>query len=115
MPLPILFTIPPSNRHEFILPDEDPSAPPTLKSLNKLITAKIAESPNCVEFMAHHKPASAPKETIQQLRMHWDTKGRDAKMWPEYTILTDENLPAVLEVLRRCVVGGVLEVGLGSA
>ncbi|KAI8938761.1 hypothetical protein NX059_004627 [Plenodomus lindquistii] len=115
MSLPLLFTLPPSNRHEFITLDTSSTSKPTLKSLNKLITSTIAESPNCAEFMAHHKSPSAQKETIQQLRMHWDTKMRDSKIWPEYTVVTEDNLGAILELLKGSPGMGVLEVKVGSA
>jgi hypothetical protein len=47
MSIPLVFTLPPSNRHEVILLDT--SSKPTLKALNKQITATIASSPNCEE------------------------------------------------------------------
>ena len=50
MSLPLLFTLPPSNRHELIL--LDPSSKPSLKALNKQITSTIASSPNCAECMS---------------------------------------------------------------
>ncbi|KAI4667429.1 uncharacterized protein J4E79_002116 [Alternaria viburni] len=113
MSLPFLFTIPPSNRHEFLLLDT--SSKVTLKSLNAQITSTISSSPNCAEFMAKHKAADGPKETIQEFRIHWDTKTRDGKIWPEYTVVTDENFPAILELLKANPVMGVLEIKLGSS
>jgi hypothetical protein len=47
MSIPLVFTLPPSSRHEVILLDT--SSKPTLKALNKQITATIASSPNCEE------------------------------------------------------------------
>lgn len=46
-PIPLMFTLPPSNRHEVILLDT--SAKPTLKALNKQITTTMKDSPNCEE------------------------------------------------------------------
>lgn len=112
MAVPLLFTLPPSNRHDFLA--LDPSDKYTLKSLNKVITATIASSPNCEEFMASHKPPTSTPETIQQLRMHWDTKKLPAKMWPEYTVLTEENVNIILQIVGREFGIGVLEVGLGK-
>ncbi|CBY02382.1 predicted protein [Plenodomus lingam JN3] len=159
MAVPLLFTLPPSNRHDFLA--LDPSDKYTLKSLNKLITATIASSPNCEEcmvsflfstpstlplppstpqvppplpsplpstlplphpslthppptVMASHKPPTSTPETIQQLRMHWDTKKLPAKMWPEYTVLTEENVNVILQIVGREFGIGVLEVGLGK-
>jgi hypothetical protein len=51
--IPVLFTLPPSNRHEVILIDT--SSKPSLKSLNAQITSTIRESPNCQEHMAKFK------------------------------------------------------------
>ncbi|KAF1848634.1 uncharacterized protein K460DRAFT_78744 [Cucurbitaria berberidis CBS 394.84] len=113
MSLPLLFTLPPSNRHEFILIDT--SSKPTLKSLNKQITATITSSPNTAEFMGKFKAADAPKETIQEFKIHWDTKTRDGKIYPEYTVLTDDNLPAILELLKLNPIMGVLEIKVGKS
>ncbi|KAF2794476.1 hypothetical protein K505DRAFT_349261 [Melanomma pulvis-pyrius CBS 109.77] len=112
MSLPILFTLPPSNRHEIILVDT--TATPTLKTLNKQITAVIATSPNCAEFMNKYKSAEV-KETIQEFKIHWSEAGRDRKVWPEYTVVTDENLAAVLELLKLGVGRDVLEIRVGGA
>jgi hypothetical protein len=65
--------------------------------------------------MAKHKAADGPKETIQEFRIHWDTKTRDGKIWPEYTVVTDGNFPAILELLKANPVMGVLEIKLGSS
>ncbi|KAH7409918.1 hypothetical protein DE146DRAFT_330271 [Phaeosphaeria sp. MPI-PUGE-AT-0046c] len=112
--IPILFTLPPSSRHEVILLDT--SSKLSLKALNKQITATIAASENCKEFMAKHKSTSGPAEIIQEFKIHWDLKQRDGKLWPEYTILTDDNFGAVIELIRAS--GGVgrdvLEVKVGT-
>ncbi|RMZ69546.1 hypothetical protein GMOD_00006376 [Pyrenophora seminiperda CCB06] len=100
-------------RHEFFLLDTD--SHPTLKSLNAQITSIVASSPNCTEFMAKHKAADGPKEMIHEFKIHWDTKMRDAKIWPEYTLLTNENLPAILELLKANPLSGVLEIKMGTA
>ncbi|KAF9696287.1 hypothetical protein EKO04_005623 [Ascochyta lentis] len=112
MSIPLLFTIPPSNRHEFLT--LDPSTKPTLKALNKQITSTLASSPNCAEFMGKYKSAES-KEAIQEFRVHWSSKEYDLKVWPEYTVVTEENLGAVLEVLQREPKSGVLEIKVGKA
>ncbi|KAF2469467.1 uncharacterized protein BDR25DRAFT_304536 [Lindgomyces ingoldianus] len=113
MAFPLLFTLPPSNRHEVILLDPS-SSKPTLKSLNKQLTSTIATSANCAEFMGKYKSKDV-QETIQELKVHWAEAGRDPKMWPEYTVVTEENLAAVLEMLRLGVGKDVLEVKVGKA
>lgn len=64
--------------------------------------------------MAKHKAKDGPAEHIKEFRLHWDTKGRDAKIWPEYTIVTDDNFAALLEVLRANPTMGVLEIKVGK-
>jgi hypothetical protein len=114
MSIPLLFTLPPSNRHEIILLDT--SSKPTLKALNKQVTATIASSPNCAEFMGKYKKSdeSGPKEAIQEFKIHWDTKSRDSKIWPEYTVVTDENFGAILEMLKSAPGKDVLEIKVGK-
>jgi hypothetical protein len=114
MSIPLLFTLPPSNRHEIILLDT--SSKTSLKALNAQITSTIAASPNCAEFMGKYKKAdeSGAKETIQEFRIHWDTKSRDAKIWPEYTVVTEENLGAILELLKGAPGRDVLEIKVGK-
>lgn len=77
----------------------------------------MGASPNCAEFMGKYKAkpgeGEAP-ETINEMRIHWDTKSKDAKMWPEYTIVTEENLGAIVELLKINPVMGVLEVKVGK-
>lgn len=109
--IPILFTLPPSNRHEVILLDT--SSKPSLKSLNQKITATIANSPNCAEFMGKYK-SKETQESIQEFKIHWSDAGRDRKVWPEYTIVTEENLPALLELLRLGQGKDVLEIKVGK-
>jgi len=64
--------------------------------------------------MAQHKAKDGPTEQIQEFRIHWDTKTRDAKIWPEYTVLTDDNFGAILELLKLNPVMGALEIKLGK-
>ncbi|KAL1604879.1 hypothetical protein SLS60_004419 [Paraconiothyrium brasiliense] len=109
--IPIMFTLPPSNRHELILLDIEK---PSLKALNKQLTATIASSPNCAEFMAKHKSQESAKEQILELRIHWSETGRDRKVWPEFTIVTEENFAAILEVLGKGDAKDVLEVKVGK-
>ncbi|KZM22314.1 uncharacterized protein EKO05_0000157 [Ascochyta rabiei] len=114
MSLPILFTIPPSNRHEFLVLDG--TSKPTLKALNKQVTSTLASSPNCAEFMGKYKASGgASQEVIQEFRVHWSSKEYDYKVWPEFTVVTEENLGAVLELLQREPKSGVLEIKVGKA
>ncbi|EMD97343.1 hypothetical protein COCC4DRAFT_81826 [Bipolaris maydis ATCC 48331] len=109
--IPIVFTLPPSNRHDFLFLDISDKSP--LKALNKQITSLIATSPNCTEFMAKHKAQDGPAEQIQEFKIHWDVKGRE-KIWPEYTVLTEENIKVIVQMLKADPRMGVLEVKLGK-
>ncbi|KAF2681493.1 hypothetical protein K458DRAFT_309667 [Lentithecium fluviatile CBS 122367] len=111
-PIPLMFTLPPSNRHEVIL--IDPSNKPTLKALNKQITTTMKDSPNCSEFMSKYKSKDAV-EQILEWRIHWSESGRDHKVWPEYTIITDANFAAILELLKLGQGKDVLEIKVGKA
>lgn len=64
--------------------------------------------------MGKYKSADA-KEQIQEFRIHWSSREWDLKVWPEYTVLTDENFGAVCEVLRQRMGCGVLEIKVGKA
>jgi hypothetical protein len=114
MSIPILFRLGSSNRHEIILLDT--SSKLNLKSLNKQITTTVAASPNCAEFMGKYKKTdeSSP-EQIQEFKIHWDRVSRDGKIWPEYTVVTDENLSAVVEMLKLNPGRDVLEIKIGKA
>ena len=105
--IPVLFTLPPSSRHEFLLlPYKSPTsptapAPITIKELNRLIVATISKSPNCAEFMGSYKPQSDSPPHITEIRVHWAEAGRDRRVWPQYTIITEDNLAAVLDTIAR--------------
>jgi hypothetical protein len=58
--------------------------------------------------------SSEQKETIQEFKIHWDTKSRDAKIWPEYTVITDDNFGAILELLKSAGGKDVIEVKVGK-
>lgn len=50
-------------------------------------------------------------EAAARVRVRWSDVGRDMKIWPKLTELTDENLGAVLVILQQSGVGkDVLEV-----
>lgn len=65
--------------------------------------------------MSKYKSKEGAQESIQEFRIHWSESGRDRKVWPEYTILTESNLPAVLELLKVGAGKDVLEIKVGAA
>lgn len=108
---PLLFTLNGATRHEIIM--VTPSTP--LKALNKAITsAASSASPNCSEFMSKYKKKNEEsKESIVEMKVHWSSAGRDSKIFPASTVLTEENCEAVLNMIEKVGVGrDVLEVKL---
>jgi hypothetical protein len=53
-------------------------------------------------------------EKIQEIKVHWSESGRDRKVWPEYTIVTEDNFGAILELLKLGVGKDVLEIRVGK-
>ncbi|KAH4019288.1 hypothetical protein HBI81_192610 [Parastagonospora nodorum] len=111
MSIPLLVRLGPSSRHELILLPASPI--PSLKSLNALVTRTIGSSPNCAEPMSQHKNPET-KEQIQEFKIHWDRQARDGKIWPEYTVVHEGNLEAVVEMLKVSPGRDVLEVRVGK-
>ena len=105
---PLLFTLNGATRHEIIM--VTPSTP--LKALNKAVTsAASSASPNCSEFMSKYKKKD--EESIVEMKVHWSSAGRDSKIFPASTVLTEENCEAVLSMIEKVGVGrDVLEVKL---
>lgn len=57
---------------------------------------------------------NAPTESIQEFKIHWSESGRDRKVWPEYTVVTEANLPALIELLKLGAGRDVLEIKVGK-
>jgi hypothetical protein len=93
--IPLIFSIDGSARHElFII-----STAASLSDLISEIESLTASSPNCKEFMSKYKKAG--EEKVAELKMKWGVAGRESKIWPATTILTEENTEAVLMMVER--------------
>jgi hypothetical protein len=107
---PILFTVNGPKRHEVLIT----STTASLKELSAQIENLIADSPNSQEFMAKFKKPG-PKEKVTQMKVRWSVEGRDPKWWPHNTIVTEDNVDAVLSLVERSGVGkDVLEVTMAA-
>lgn len=104
---PVLFTLDGSGRHEVILI----SSKTTLGGLSSEISSAASASPNCAEFMSKYKKKEEGAENVSELKVRWSTGGRDPKVWPQSTIITEENVGAVLKLLDPAK--DVLEAKLG--
>jgi hypothetical protein len=109
--VPILFTVDGTTRHEVILVSP---AHATLPSLSAAMARLAAASPNCGEFMAHYKKkGSGDPPGVEEIRVRWDARSHDPKIFPASTVVTEDNLRAVVEMIGRSGVGrDTLEVRL---
>ena len=55
------------------------------------------------------------RQQIQEFKIHWSSANRDYKTWPEYTIVTEQNWPAILELMKLGAGKDVLEIKVGAA
>lgn len=107
---PLLFTVNGPKRHEVLITNTTAS----LKELSAQIENLIVDSPNSQEFMAKYKK-TGPKEKVAELKVRWSNEGRDAKWWPQSTVITEDNIDAVLSLVERSGVGkDVLEVTMAG-
>lgn len=107
---PILFTVNGPKRHEVLIT----STTASLKELSAQIESLIAASPNSQEFMVKYKKPG-PKEKVTEMKVRWSTEGRDPKWWPHNTVMTEDNIDAVLSLVERSGVGkDVLEVTMAA-
>lgn len=98
-----------------MIPDSS-SSPFSCPSISYPYTAIGEASANGSKSLVMNKYKSTElKETIQEFKIHWSESGRDRKVWPEYTVVTDENLAGVLELLKLGVGRDVLEIRVGGA
>lgn len=82
-----------------------------LAELSQRVVGVTANSPNCAEFMSKYKKAGTEKVT--EVKVIWSTQGRDSKTWPTSTVLTDDNIEAVLRLIEDSGVGkDVFEIKL---
>jgi hypothetical protein len=108
---PILFTVNGPKRHEVLIT----STTASLKQLSAQIENLITDSPNSQEFMVKYKKAG-PKERVTEIKVRWSAQGRDPKWWPHSTVVTEDNIDAVLSLVERSGVGkDLLEVTMAAS
>ena len=93
--IPLLFTINGSNRHElFII-----STLASYSDLSSEIASLAVSSPNCKGFMSKYEKK---EDKVAEIKVKWgNAGGRDAKLWPNSTKLTEENTEAILQMMER--------------
>ncbi|KAI6808480.1 hypothetical protein KC357_g8704, partial [Hortaea werneckii] len=79
----------------------------TLSALQTHLTNLATTSPNCAEFLSKYRNRSIT-ESVSEIRVRWAIadpgtpagSGRDGKIWPKETVLTEENFTAVMRLLE---------------
>jgi len=109
--IPILFTVNGPKRHEVLVTSTNAS----LKELSAQIENLVADSPNSQEFMVKYKK-QGPKEKVTEMKVRWSAEGRDPKWWPQNTVVTEDNIDAVLSLVEKSGVGkDLLEVTMAAS
>lgn len=84
-----------------------------LSQLKSAMASQMDSSPNCQEFM--HKFASKEsKEMIREVRVRWSVEGRDGKIFPRETKITDDNCEAVLSMMAFGIGRDVFDIRVES-
>ena len=106
--IPILFTAGPS-RHDVLLISPSKAS---LDGVKKDILSLLEKSPNCEEFMAKYKKG---EEEITRLVVKWNAQSHDPKIYPATTIVTEDNIEALVKMIGMSGVGkDTLEVQFGK-
>ena len=110
---PLLVMVNGNTRHEVLLVSPTTSR----QALSEYILEATSSSPNCQEFMGKYKAKNeeSSNEEVVELKMRWSQVAREPKMWPQSTIITEDNIDAVLMMVERSGVGrDFLEVKLAE-
>ncbi|GAB7341426.1 hypothetical protein MBLNU457_7672t2 [Dothideomycetes sp. NU457] len=102
---PMLFTVNTSSRHDVLLLSPNTSIP----ELTSRIESLIASSPNCQQALDKYSKNQNPYE-VKSIKVRWSGEPREARLWPSATTLTEDNVQAVLELVRLHQGRDILEV-----
>ncbi|KAF1816672.1 hypothetical protein P152DRAFT_454902 [Eremomyces bilateralis CBS 781.70] len=108
MSFPVVFTFEGSARHEVLF-----ISPQTKLALLKQDIMACRDSPNCQELLSKYNRSQS--EEVTKLTVRWAREGRDPKIFPSSTIITDQNCEAVFALMQVGVGKDVLEVRIGEA
>lgn len=80
------------------------------EDLKKQIETLASSSPNCAEFMSKFKKKEDSQEKVKEVKVRWAAEGRDLKLFPRETVLTEDNCEAVLRMMAHGVGKDVFDV-----
>jgi len=81
----------------------------SLPSLTSQIERVIATSPNAGEFLGKYRSKDVT-ETVKEIVVKWASEGRDSRTFVRETLVTEENLEAVLRMMAVGVGKDVFDV-----
>lgn len=74
------------------------SASTNIQELQTKIAGIIPKSPNCAEALAKYSKSKGDWK-VNEIKVRWSGEPREARLWPSSTILTEENVEAVLQLV----------------
>ena len=80
-----------------------------LPDLTSRIERLIATSPNAGEFMGKYRSKDI-SETVREITVKWAAEGRDSRVFVKETLVTEENVEAVLRMMGVGVGRDVFDV-----
>ena len=91
---PILFTVGNSSRHDVVLINSGLS----IADISSKIESAISASPNCRGALDKYSKNKNPHE-VKSVKVRWAGEPRESRLWPNATILTEDNVEAVLKLV----------------
>jgi hypothetical protein len=80
-----------------------------IDELRSKIEALLTSSVNAAEFMGKYRNKGI-KEEVTEIKVKWAADGRDSRLFPRETILTEDNAEAVLRMMAIGVGKDVFDV-----
>lgn len=106
---PIIFNIGGSSRHEVIFINSSH----TIDDISKKAEDLAFSSVNCEEPLAKYKK-KGDAEKVTSIKVRWSAEGRDSRIFPKSTTLTEENTEAILTLIGLNGGKDVLEIDMAA-
>lgn len=88
---PIVFSIGGSGRHEVVFVNPGLS----IQDISAKVEGIVSTSKNCEEPLAKYKKKGEASK-VTEIQMRWSREGRDTTIFPKSTVITEDNIEAVL-------------------
>ncbi|GAB7349803.1 hypothetical protein MBLNU459_g0515t2 [Dothideomycetes sp. NU459] len=104
---PIVFTVGGSGRHEVIFVNPGLS----IQDISSKVESLVPASKNCEEPLSKYKK-KGETEKVTEIKMRWSREGRDTTIFPKATVITEDNIEAVLSLANG---HDVLDIEMAAA